>query len=100
MLESLGHTVWAPSLGIAPDVESAQDAQSLKQSRANMSRIQKERCNHVRACEPDAPTDRPYPRAGQFCSEPCKSFTMRTYEKRARKLFAIRTYKIIGLKVL
>src|SRR5712692_1882443 len=72
------------------------------------------RPGHVRACEPDAPTDRPYLRAGQFCSEPRrsfgnanspkmsagadKSFGIRTYEKCARNSFRIHTYKIIGLK--
>ena len=72
------------------------------------------RPGHVCACEPDAPTHRPYLRAGQFSSEPRrsfgnansprmsaeadKSFGMRTYEKRPRKSFRMHTYKFIRLK--
>jgi hypothetical protein len=95
--------------------ENAQNAQSLKRFRSNMSRIQKERRNHVRACESSVPTDRPYVQAGEFPAQPrrsfwkCtlpkmsaeagKSFGMHCYEKCARKSFTIRRYKIIRVKV-
>ncbi len=80
--------------------ENAQNAQSLMRCRANMSRIQKERCNHVGVCEPGVSTDRPYHQSGRFCAQPHKSLRIRTYEKRARNPFGIHSYKIIGLKVL
>ena len=81
-------------------IKNAQNAQPPKRFRANMSRIEKERCNHVRVRESRVSRDGPYRQAGEFCLQPHKSFGMRRYEKCARKPFGIRRYKFIGLKVL
>src|SRR5437879_13801585 len=80
--------------------ENAQNAQSLMRRRAKMSRIQKERCNHVGVCEPGVSMDRSYLQSGRLCAQPHKFLRIRSCETRPHNPFGIRSYNIIGLKVL